>query len=141
MDYITSRSCGGSPSQSANFASFQRFFSLFSSPFNFCHFNSEFNRKTTSLYSLHSMNRGGRKNAGVINAAQVINEYIIDRDLKKITNAINLLDRKFYESLYQAVEGESMDEKFQRLLVADEALGQKESLELFFASEQFDDIH
>ncbi len=87
------------------------------------------------------MNRGGRKNAGVINAQQVINEYIIDRDLKKITNAINLLDRKFYESLYQAVEGESMDEKFQRLLVADEALGQKESLELFFASEQFDDLH
>lgn len=34
------------------------------------------------------------------NADQVISEYTIDKDIRKVNNAISLLERRFYESLY-----------------------------------------
>jgi hypothetical protein len=80
--------------------------------------------------------RSSRASSQVPSAQQVIDEYIIDKDMKKINNALSLLDRRFYESLYPSLsEGETLDERFQRLLAAEEALIQKEKLEIFIANE------
>jgi hypothetical protein len=80
--------------------------------------------------------RSSRASSQIPSAQQVISEYIIDKDIKKVNNAISLLDRKFYESLYpSSSEGETLDERFQRLLAAEEALIQKEKLEMFLLSE------
>jgi hypothetical protein len=84
--------------------------------------------------------RSSRASSQIPSAQQVINEYIIDKDMKKINNALSLLDRKFYESLYpSSSEGETLDERFQRLLTAEEALIQKEKLEMFIYNEINDD--
>jgi hypothetical protein len=67
-------------------------------------------------------------------AEQVINEYLIDRDTKKMTNAITLLDRRFYDSLYpEPNPKESFTEKVRALIFFCGEVARRGRLSLSFA--------
>ena len=40
------------------------------------------------------------RRANIPQAENILGEYLIDKDTRKITNAITILDRRFYDSLY-----------------------------------------
>lgn len=46
-----------------------------------------------------------RRQKHIPNADQVLNEFVIDKDIKKVNNAISLLERRFYDSLYPEING------------------------------------
>jgi hypothetical protein len=43
---------------------------------------------------------GRNRKVQVLSADQVLSEYAADRDSKKVSNAITMLERRFYDSLY-----------------------------------------
>jgi hypothetical protein len=70
-----------------------------------------------------------------IYAEQVLAEFSTDRDLKKVNNAVIGFDRRFYDHLYpESAARDTLGERFSKLLIAADALSQKEKLELFLLS-------